>query len=134
MWNTYATPSCHIERTTREYATAVHSLWQCLLKVIRKEVGSFETQPATHDVTGVTRYSSNIAIYMPMYMCLHQFILIFRLSNFFELINFPQHKISQIISSTCKIFSISGVYLKCYPTCLKTNTIIFPKIFTKSSF
>ncbi len=32
-------------------------------KVIRREVGSFETQPATHDVTVLTRYNSNIAIF-----------------------------------------------------------------------
>ncbi len=32
-------------------------------KVIRKEVSSFETQPATHDVTSLTCYSSNVTIY-----------------------------------------------------------------------
>ncbi len=98
------------------------------------KVNSFAVQPATnrrHWPYPLQLQCSNIC---QCTLTCNSFILIFRPSNFFKLINILQYQISYIISSTYKFFyfrrsahNILSNYLKFYSKCFKSSAIIFPK-------
>ncbi len=101
---------------------------------IEDKVGSFKIQPTTNDVTGLTHYSSNIAIYANVHVRVISYI------NFSTFKFFQMDKISPTSNFLRYFFdmqfflhfrrsthNILSKYLKFYPKCLKNSATIFPK-------
>ncbi len=103
---------------------------------LEDKVRSFEIHPATNDITGLIRYSSNMAIYTNVHvLVISYFILIFWLSNFFRIDKFfATSNFLHYFFDTQFFFyfrhftqNILLNYLKFHPKCLKNSAIIFPK-------
>ncbi len=106
----------------------------CNFKAVRREVGSFEMQPATHDVTCLTRYRSNIAIYANVHVLVLVYISFwtfkfFRIDKFSPTSNYLHYFLDTQVffHFRCFTHNILSNYLKFYPKCLEKSTIIFPK-------
>ncbi len=94
-------------------------------------MGSFEMQPPTNDITGLTRYSFNIAIYTSVHVLVISLSVFkfFRIDKFSSTSNFLHYFFNMqfLLHFRSSTHNILSNYLKFYPKCLKNSTIIFLK-------